>query len=195
MSEEQVTVDTEKVVELVNEAQSKKKFDLVATIKGRSFPEDSVTVYTDVESAYELNKINKELQATTDPDELEALDKKAKELSEVVLKSKLVFHMRGIDQRQVEVIERQARRIAKEDNLEDEWSIYYLCGLIGACIVKVEDHEGNIDTPNLNIKEMQDLRGSLPAEVWNVLVSSMQQLTLATGYFKGLTDAGFLPKS
>jgi len=194
MSEE-VTVDTEKVVELVNEAQSKNKFDLVATIKGRSFPEDVVTVYTDVETAYSLDKLNKKLQTVTDEAELAELEAKTKELSQTVLKSKLVFHMRGIDQRQVEVIERQARRIAKEDSLEDEWSIYYLCGLIGACIVKVEDADGNIDTPNLNIKEMQDLRGSLPIDVWNVLVGSMQQLTLATGYFKGLTDAGFLPKS
>ena len=194
MSEE-VTVDTEKVVELVNEAQSKNKFDLVATIKGRSFPEDVVTVYTDVETAYALDKLNKKLQTVTDEAELTELEAKTKELSQTVLKSKLVFHMRGIDQRQVEVIERQARRIAKEDSLEDEWSIYYLCGLIGACIVKVEDADGNIDTPNLSIKEMQDLRGSLPIEVWNVLVGSMQQLTLATGYFKGLTDAGFLPKS
>lgn len=175
---------------LVQEAQSAKKFNLADVIKGRGFPEESVTVYVDTESAYELSRINEELILLTDPAESEPLEARVKELSDKILASKLVFHMRGIDQKQVELIEKQTR---KEEG--DDWLLDYFAGLVASNIVKVENAEGEVDERQFTTEEVSELRWGLPSESWEVLIQTMQKLTLASGYFKGLTDAGFLQKS
>ena len=43
---------TEEVLKLVEKAQAKGVFDITEFAKGRAYPEDSVTAYLDVQSAY-----------------------------------------------------------------------------------------------------------------------------------------------
>ena len=184
--------ETNDVLSLVQEAQSPAKFNLADVIKGRGFPEDKVEIYVDAESAYALSKLNDELVTIADPAESAPLEAKAKELSDKILKSKLIFHMRGIDQKQIELIEKQV----KADNAdEDEWVLDYFAALVAANIVRVEDADGNIDERPFTTEEIVELRWALPSESWEKLISTMQKLTLAGGYFRGLTDAGFLQKS
>lgn len=191
MSEE--TIDVEEVLSLVEEAQKPGNFNLGEFVKGRGYPQDTVEVYVDVESAYELSKLNDTLVQTTDEAELVALEAKAKELSDKILESKLTFKMRGIDQKQVERIEESSRKKFEED--DTDWVIDYMCELVASNIVSVTDAKGNVDERIFTGKDVEDLRGYLSPEAWEKLMSTMQKLTLATGYFKGLTDAGFLQKS
>jgi len=178
------------VLEIVKEAQSINKFNLADAIKGRVFPEDTVDIYLDIESAYKLSKIQDiVIDALTDED-AEKLEAETAELSAKILKSKLTFYMRGIDQKRIEEIEAS---IIKDDET-DEWVTIYFCALVAANIVKVVDANGNEDDHEFTSEEVANLRDSIPAESWNLLIATMQKLTLATGYFKGLTDAGFLQK-
>jgi hypothetical protein len=62
-------------------------------------------------------------------------------------------------------------------------------------LVKIENVDGDTDERHFETEDVIDLRKGLPREVFDLLVAKMQQLTLAGAYFKGLTDAGFLPKS
>jgi hypothetical protein len=181
------------VMSLVQEAQSKSKFNLSEVIKGRGFPEDSVTIYLDVESAYKLTKLNDEITTELDPAKLEELEVQAKALSEEVMKSKLVFNMRGIPQALVEAIEKKSR-VNKSDD-EESFYVEYFSRLVAESIVSVEDSTGGIDDSKFTLEDVNDIRGYLPAEGWDQIVAATQRLTLASGYFKGLTDAGFLPKS
>jgi hypothetical protein len=48
----------DEILELVEEAHKRGKFNLVDAIKDRAYPEKSVVVYTDVVSARELYEIN-----------------------------------------------------------------------------------------------------------------------------------------
>lgn len=192
MSEE--TIDVKEVLDLVEEAQKPGSFNLGEFVKGRGYPQDTVEVYVDVESAYELSKLNDTLVQTTDEAELATLEAKAKELSDKIMASKLTFKMRGVDQKQVERIEETSRK--KFPNEEDSaWVIDYMCELVASNIVSVEDANGNIDEKVFTGTDVEELRGYLSSEAWEKLMSTMQKLTLATGYFKGLTDAGFLQKS
>lgn len=191
MSEE--TIDVEEVLSLVEEAQKPGNFNLGEFVKGRGYPQDTVEIYVDVESAYELSKLNDTLVRTTDEAEVAELEAKAKELSDKILESKLTFRMRGIDQRQVERIEEASRK--KFEDESTEWVVDYMCELVASNIVSVTDAKGNVDERVFTGKDVEDLRGYLSSEAWEKLMSTMQKLTLATGYFKGLTDAGFLQKS
>lgn len=181
------------VVSLVEKAQEKGKFNLAKAVKGLSYPTDSVKVYLDIDSAYKLNSVNDLIMQTGDLEELKPLEAQAKELADKVLASKVVFNMRGIDQKQIEAIEASIKE--DKETASDEWWVAYTCALIAANIVSVEDAEGNIDDHLFTYEDVVELRGTMPAEGWNKIMSTMQKLTLATGYFQGLTDAGFLQKS
>ena len=192
---------SENVIDMVNEAQKRGKFNLADAIKGRAFPEKSVDVYLDANAAMQLEEINQELNDllklgnTAEYDKLEAV---AQELAEQIKKSKLTFHMRGVGQAEVEAAVKKADELypdADEDQDNPDWVKYYLSSLIAANIVKVTDADGNEDTTKFTPEEMIELRGVIPIDSWAVLVETMQKLTLATSYFSAATDAGFLPKS
>lgn len=185
--------DIAEVVNLVEKAQAKGTFSLANAIKGVGYPSDSVDIYLDIESAYELSKLNQQLLQETDPAISEPLEDKAKELADKVLASKITFNMRGIDQRQVELIQNQTKD--EDGQHSDESWIKYMCALVAANIVSVTDAEGNEDSHKFTTEEVLELRSSMPSESWGEVIGTMQKLTLATGYFRGLTDAGFLQKS
>ena len=197
MSEE----TTNNVIDMVNEAQKRGKFNLADAIKGRAFPEKSVDVYLDANSAMELEAINEELNYLSGLDDLTEYNKLeaiAQELAEKIKKSKLTFHMRGVGQAEVEAAVKAADELHPDSNEEQdnpEWVKYYLSRLIAANIVKVTDADGNEDDSKFTVEEMMELRGVIPIDSWAVLVDTMQKLTLATSYFSAVTDAGFLPKS
>lgn len=183
------------VIEMVNEAQSRGKFKLADVIKGVGHPEDVVDIYLDSESAYKINKLNEQLISTADVVEIARIEEEIKPLADSVMKSRVRFHMRGVDQKFIEKLEAKSKADNADNEDEDYWLVDYMCSLVASNVYKVEDADGNIDESVFTIDDAKEWRGSLPAEGWGALQASMQKLTLATGYFKGLTDAGFLPKS
>jgi hypothetical protein len=192
---------TEEVLKLVEKAQAKGVFDITEFAKGRAYPEDSVTAYLDVQSAYELNKLNEEMRSA-DPKTLAKLEKQAQELASKVMESKVVFHMRGINQAQIEklTIDCDNKYPTNTDAFgqtvnSQEWIREWTAGLIASNLVRIENAKGEMDEREFTIDDVVTLRHHLPKEVWDLLVDKMQQLTLAGAYFQGLTDAGFLPKS
>lgn len=194
--------DTAEVLELVKNAQSKGKFDITAFAKGRAYPEDSVTTFLDVQSAYDLTKINDAMRLTIDEAELEKLSKQAEPLAEKIKESKLVFKMRGVSQAHIEQITKDCdKRHPRQKNAlgqyEDdiEWLSDWTIMLVASNIVHIENAAGEIDEGPFTLEKVSELRLHLPKEVWDLLVDKMQKLTLATAYFEGMTDAGFLPKS
>ncbi len=183
------------VINLVEEAQKRNKFKLADAIKGRAYPEKSVVIYTDIVSARELYLLQNEMDIVAMKRDLDAyteLETKARELAATVQKSKLVFHMKGLGQEDVDRIGDEAQ----EGNTESlAWSKDYICLLIANSVQFVEDAEGNIDDHDITLEEAKELYRELPRESWELLVQAVEQLTLATGVFQGITDAGFLPKS
>lgn len=192
----EVKEEFEEVLSLVAEAQKKNVFNLADAIKGRSAPEKVITIYTDLKSAIELKDVNEKMNDFTyimDTSKFAELEKRAEELTKEISKSKLVFHMRGIDQEATEKVTESGGDRAADNTLE--FAKEYTCALVAANIVKVEDADGNVDERKFTLEDGIALYRNLPTEAWLTLVNAMEQLTLATGIFRGITDAGFLPKS
>lgn len=189
---------SDNIIDLAEEAKKKGKFSLAEAIKGRAYPEKAVDIYIDGGSAFELADVTEKLKQT-DPaaTEYEELTKQAEALSQKIVDSKLTFHMRGVGQGAVEKITKEANKAYGTDGgvNEPEWIKYYLCALIAENIVKVSDAEGNEDTTKFTTKDIMDLRDAIPVDSWEILIDTMQKLTLASSYFEAATDAGFLPKS
>lgn len=197
-------IKTDEVLELVEKAQKKGTFDIAKFAKGIAYPEDIVVAYLDIESAYKLSKLNEQMSKlkTQDPTEYEKLEVQAKELSDKILVSKVSFHMRGVNQEVIEAITSKCDKKypKKLDALgqvieNEDWVKDWTCGLIASNLVRIENADGEIDEKVFESEDIAELRKHLPREVFDLLIAKMQQLTLAGAYFKGLTDAGFLPKS
>lgn len=183
-------INIEEIVELVKDTQKKGKFNLDEFLNDAGYPEDKVTIYIDSEHAYELNKINEALLTILDPDEAAPLEARAKELSDLIVQSRVIFTMKGLSQARVQEIEEKIENVT-DDSIPLS-VVYYL---IAESIVSVENSDGEIDETPFTAERIKALEGRLPSESWEKLVSTMHKMTLASGYFKGLTDAGFLPKS
>jgi uncharacterized protein YerC len=185
----------DEILELVEEAHKRGKFNLVDAIKDRAYPEKSVVVYTDVVSARELYELNEKLELSAiakDGKAYSELEKKANELAEKVSDSKLTFLMRGLPQDKVDAI---GDSVESKSPTDLSWSRDYILSLVSASIVKVENSAGEVDEREFSVADATDLYSLLPQESWMMLVEAVEQLTLATGIFKGITDAGFLQKS
>lgn len=195
-------INPEEVLQLVEKAQAKGTFDITEFAKGRAYPEDSVTAFLDVQAAYELSKLNERMREVTTPEELEPLEKTANELAQRVKDSKVVFYMRGVNQATIEKATSFCEKKYPpktnalgqlEPNLE--WVNEWTAMLVASNLVKTENANGDVDEREFTTEDVVALRHHLPKEVWDMLVEKMQKLTLATAYFEGLTDAGFLQKS
>jgi hypothetical protein len=192
--------EVNETLELVKEAQKQGTFNLSEVIKGRGYPSKDVTIYTDVDSAFQLIQLEERMKqvALTDLELHSELEKQAEALAEIVQKSKLVFHMRGVNQGIVELVSNEADKLYPEDETgerADNWYKFYTVSLVAHNLVKVTNADGLVDERVFTYDDILEIRNNIPVDSWQMIVSTMQQLTLAGGYFKGLTDAGFLPKS
>jgi hypothetical protein len=189
---------SDNIIDLATEAQKKGKFSLADAIKGRAFPESSVDVYIDAASAYEFAEL-KEAAAKMDggTPEHDAALVQMEELSDKIKDSRLTFYMRGVGQGSVEEITKKAEELHPQVDGKDDpqWIRYYLCALIASNITKVTDQDGNEDNSVFTAEDVIELRDIMPIDSWELLIDTMQKLTLASSYFDAVTDAGFLPKS
>lgn len=198
MSEEKILEET---IQLVKDAQKSNVFSLSDAIKGRAFPQKEVTVYTDSAAAFELVQLEDQMNriGPSDAKKYKELEDEAEALANRVKNSALIFSMRGVGQGVVEQITSIADVTYKggdpQSEATDEWFRFYVTSLVAKNIYKVTDSEGNVDASEFSYENILEVRNNLPADSWGLLVATMQQLTLASGFFKGLTDAGFLPKS
>lgn len=206
MSEETTTTEApvdetvQETIALVKEAHSKKVFNLSEVIKGRGYPTKDATIYLDADSAFRLAELDDELNNFMEDDVREKLDAEAKELAEKVKASALTFTMRGVSQKIVEDIMKKTNEKypnRQDENSEDNelWLRFYISSLIASNLIRVTSADGAVDEHVFTPEEIMDLRDTIAQDSWGVLVETMQRLTLASGYFEQLTDAGFLPKS
>ena len=191
----------EQILKIVETSQSQGVFNLSEVIKGRGYPTKEATIYLDSDTAFQLAELNDLMNGYLDEEELAQNELKTQELAEKLKKSAVTFVMRGVSQKIVEdVIKKTNEKHPPEDGRREatdnpEWVKYYISALVAQNIVKVIDADDNVDEHVFTTEEMLEMRELVAADSWNVLVETMQKLTLASGYFEQLTDAGFLPRS
>ncbi len=199
MSEETNSVVKE-AMELVEEAQSKKVFNLSDAIKGRAYPKKDVTIYLDDEAAMRLVEINDELNYGPEPDVAKKLEAEAEALGKKITSTALTFTLRGVNQDVIETVLTQTNirhglKKGEDGSNVPGWMRDYITSLVGLNIVSVTDASGAEDSDSFGFEKTDELRKNIPATEWAKLVEAMQKLTLAGGYFDQLTDSGFLQKS
>lgn len=174
-------------VDIVADATSEGKFDVLEAAKGRSYPSKDVKIYTDEESAYAAELIEKEIALEEDPERVNELDAQRAALRDKVLASEQVWHMRGVDRR----VRRSAEKSAKKRD-EDERAEWLTFGYIAGMLVRVtQTASGSVQEKLWTTQEIADIMDTLPDESINTIVSAVEELLFGGLRFDALVTADF----
>lgn len=189
------------IVALVNDAKAKGTFSVLDAAQGnRSYPQDIKTVYTDVEAAYEVKRLNKLDAGEKDNAIHEAIVAQIDEAKERVRNSALTFRMRGIGADTKKSIREEAE--AKFPFETDAAGVITGGGpdygdgaewnnakVFAEHIIDVTDIDGNVDEHHWTPEEVITLRATLPDESYTALENLVGELSFAAAYF----DASVTP--
>lgn len=179
-------------------AQDKATFSVLDAVKDKHYPQDITTVYTDVESAYEIHRLERKI-ADLGPDDHEAinlLDQEIAGLKEDVKASALTFRMRGIGRGLKDAINDEAAlKFPWVDKTQVDPAQYGEGGqwtnrsFIAAHIVDVTTADGAVDSHKWTEADVDELRKHIPDESFQELIRLMRDLSFAATYF----DASVTP--
>jgi hypothetical protein len=98
------------------------------------------------------------------PAEYEKLEAEAKELSEKILLSKVVFYMRGVNQEVIESITQKAdKKYPKKLDAfgqvveNEDWLKEWTCGLIASNVFKIENADSETDDKHYETEDILEL--------------------------------------
>jgi hypothetical protein len=183
-------------IALVTEATEPRKFNVLEAAKGRSYPQDILNIYTDAEAAYQVNLLERKINAHDEDDaELEALIAEQNAFKSEVKGSILTFHLRGINPGLIRSISDEAHT-KTFDGLEgdaligrqNEWSNL---SILAAHIVSVTDVDGNVDDHKWNYDDVATLRDWLPEDEFDKITELMFNLSFAAQLFDVSVNADF----
>jgi hypothetical protein len=201
MRRDMTDVTLDEVRDAVEKATDKSTFSLVEAIKGRGYPTEEVTVYTNADAAYNLAETNALLETLAqgkqqDTEEYDNLDAVAQQLKAEVQESALTFSLRGISPGEVQRLSKKVAKQARAEDLdEDEEALLRTAAWFAPHVVRVSNAQGEVDEHLYTAEEARVLMDLLPQSEWNKLLVAMSKLSLGSMYFDQLVDAGFLPKS
>lgn len=188
-------------------------FNLDEFVQGRGFPRDTVTVFTNEDAGYDYTAVQERLTTLAQEkeklepatrsaaykekaQEFNALEEKAQELLEKIKESALTFHLRGISPGHIKKINKDVKKQAETEELDQE-TAGEIAGwrIIAANIIKVTNAKGQEDNGPFTEERVANLEMTLPDSEWTKLDRKVAELSFKSAYFDSVVDAGFLPKS
>lgn len=132
-------------------------------------------------------------EAQVDYDKLEA-DGQA--LKDELEKSKVTLGLSGFPNKVIEAIRKKLNvEFPATGEQNEAWDEAYGAEIVSAAIRWTQKFGEEKSTQHISPAVVAKWRNSLPAESYEKLVRATGEVTLATGFFKSLEDAGFLAKS
>lgn len=170
-----------------------KTFSVLDAAKGRSYPTDEVTVYTDVASLYLLNELDAIANDAETGDEANAVEPAVAELREKIKESALTFHLRGFSPGVRTSINDETRALFGEEVDLDEGDplIWRLNKYVSESIISVTNTEGAVDEHRWSDEDVASLRGLLPDEEWVKLQDLTLKLSFESWHFDEAVNADF----
>lgn len=145
-------------------------FSVLDAIQGTAYPADDITVYTNVEALYEIQRLESEAADELDAALVDDIQAEIETQRNLILQSALTFSLRGIPPR---VKDRNLDKTRAKFELRDEDAIlpgsaaydWLMSAHLAEMIQKVTSADGSEDNHHWTAEEVIDLHGLLsPAE-------------------------------
>lgn len=183
---------------IIAAAQDKNTFSVLDAVKEKHYPQDITTVYTDVDSAYEIKRLERQIAdlGPEDADQINQLDSVIATLKENIKASSLTFRMRGISRGLKDAIIKETElyfpwtdKTQPDPATIGEGGQWSNRKFLAAHIVDVTKADGSVDSHKWSEEEIELLRQELPDESFLELIRLMRDLSFASTYF----DASVTP--
>lgn len=212
------------VTELVEEAKSPAKFNIVDAIKDRGYPSDEVVIFLDEDTAYRAASIQEKIklldfgankkdtaeQIAEREDERNKLIEERDSISQKLSESKYIFKLRGISEGQRdEIFQNVGKEIPAQFNVErnpltgekekteienPERDKLFTNMLWAAYIEKIVGPDG-AEQEGISLEDASQLRYSLPVAGVQKINECIEKLRIAAAAFMYEVDEDFLAKS
>ena len=159
-------------------------FDVLDFVQGRSYPKDTVNVYTDAGAVYEIAKLETEISNELDSDVVDRLDGMVRELKAQVRATSLTFHLRGLPSPIITDVNNQTDAKHGVGADTPEKANHRLMTLLALSIVEVEKPDGTKDSRDWDFEAVEKLTNGLPTYSANKLLETMVELTLKSRSFE-----------
>lgn len=213
------------IEEMVEEARTPGKFNIVDAVKGRAYPKDSVDVFIDEKIAFEVSVMNEMIENISNQmdkttpnkkqlDELmkqrdEILDSRDKLIAEMG-GNKYVFHLTGVSEgyRQdmyEKAIEKFPIKYEKNRNpltgavekeeLENPERDRYFTALLWQAYISKVVAPDGSEQDGITYEDAIELRRSLPLAAISTITEAIEKMRAATALFMLTVNEDFLAKS
>lgn len=202
------------IVEQVEKAVE--SFDLTEFVTSTTaVPQDTVTVYTDVQGAYEIDQLKREHEAavltadkdnkapkgiTDEPDSIiEDFEERVEAILERIKGTALTIHMRAVNEPERRVIVKGVYKDIKSDkNMTEEErgeaevrrEEESLLRWYAASVTKIERADGAV-IDKVEVDHLRTLRDALYDSEWAKIRQMFEQLSFASHLVDRAIDAGF----
>lgn len=203
------------IVEQVEKAVE--SFDLTEFVTSTTaVPQDTVTVYTDVQGAYEIDQLKRQHEAavlaadkgkdktpkgiTDEPDPIiEDFEERVEAILERIKGSALTLHMRAVNEAERRVLVKRVYRDIKIDKnaTEEEKGEKELqreeesfIAWYAASVTKIERADGAV-IDKVEVDHLRTLRDALYDSEWAKIGQMFEQLSFASHLVDRAVDAGF----
>jgi len=216
----------EEIREAVDEAKSPGTFNIINVLAERAYPKAKVSVVLDEATAYEASLIKEEIDeleqrigsknpSAAQKSKLEELTEKIEQLTEEMVKSSYIFHIRGISEGKREELAKEARKKypIEYDNTPDmsallgnnnssdgpkekpspERDNLFTDFLWKEHIEMIEDPDGNIQDV-ISYSDVKSLRTNLPLSAIAKVNTAIEKVRTSTAIFMMETGEDFLAK-
>ena len=170
-----------------------KTFSLLDAVKGRSYPEDLVTIYTDVAAAYEVDRLNAAANNSLEDNKYE--DELAAAKATLAASAKTV-RMRGFAPGVSKSILKEAHALFKVEDgktVDDvpEAFAWVNRRSIAEAIISVTDVDGNVDDHHFTVEDIEALENYLPQEEIDKLSNKCYELSFKALAFDASVGSDF----
>ena len=170
-----------------------KDFDIFDMASGTIYPTDSVTIYFDVASAYEINqldrKIDSPLRYEFDDQTLASMEEKREELRKKLAESAVTVEMQGIPDFEVQGLRKKLNKEFDVERIDSDLPAEYLhkwqVGLLQKSLRKAVSADGQEQVlSDMDFDRVDTWFAGLPAESKKRLDDLVVRLSIATDYFE-----------
>lgn len=159
-----------------------KTFSVMDMLTGVSYPEDTVTIYTDARSAHEAHRLVLADADETDPDKSNDRSKRIEELKQKVRDSALTFHLQGFPPRIQQDIITEAEskfKVGTDEGDPTAAQEFAFNKSVALAVQKVVSADGSEDTGSWSVEDVEKFRGIVPPDQFNKLGEKVNEVIFA----------------
>lgn len=185
---------------IIEDALAEGTFDVLSAARGNAYPTDNILIFTDQALAYEIRKVEAQINGENDGELVNQLDEYKQSLIEDLKETSLRFYLRGHAPGVTKKLKREAdKQFGKDFALKDGYTLedknlWLNYSYLAEDIVQIENAQGQFDQTPKTYDDIVELAAWIPGPEFDKVFNLMFELTFASSVFDEAVGPDFSRK-